>query len=315
VSEGHPSDAGRIPASLLSLLRCPRCGTELRMRGDLVCTTGHGYPVKNGIPRFTAPSTYADNFGFEWTTFPKVQLDSENQNESETTFRAKTGLTPEDVAGKSVLDGGCGMGRFSDVVARWHAHQVVAVDLTNAVDAAAENLRGHAGTHVLQADLRRLPLAPEAFDIVFSIGVLHHTPNTREAFMRLAEMVKPGGLLCVWVYSSKLRISLAGGELIRLYTRRMPSDRLLRLVRRVEPPITRLKARLPARLPLLVDMAIPISNQPDPQWRLLDTFDWYSPRFQWKHSYAEVERWFSDLRWNDIRRLPQPVAVRGRKPA
>jgi hypothetical protein len=48
---------------------------------------------------------------------------------------------------------------------------------------------------------------------------------------------------------------------------------------------------------------------------VLDTFDWYSPRYQWKHSYREVEQWFRDLGYEDVRRHDFPVAVSARRPA
>ena len=53
---------------------------------------------------------------------------------------------------------------------------------------------------IVQADLLDLPLAEAAFDLVFSIGVLHHTPDPRRAFAQIARRVKPGGRLAVWLY-------------------------------------------------------------------------------------------------------------------
>jgi len=258
-------------------------------------------------------STYAESFGFEWTTFPRLQLDDANRRESEETFRLKTGLEPGDVEGRTVLDAGCGMGRFSDVVARWGAQRVVGVDLSQSVEPAAMNLGAYDSVAVLQADLRALPLEPASFDIVFSIGVLHHTPNTLESLTRLAQFVKPGGRLCVWVYSKRLRLTHAGSEVLRLYTRRIDHQRLLRLVRRAVPRVHSLRTRLPA-LRRLFDMVVPVSSHPDPMWRILDTFDWYSPRYQWKHTYREVEGWFRELGFIDVGRQPVPVAVAGRRP-
>jgi len=53
---------------------------------------------------------------------------------------------------------------------------------------------------------------------------------------------------------------------------------------------------------------------PDPEWRVLDTFDWYSPRYQWKHTYPEVRIWFETAGLEEITILPRPVAFRGRMP-
>jgi SAM-dependent methyltransferase len=299
---------------VLGLLTCPICGSVVADLGDsLVCNRRHTFPVVRGIPRFTPTSSYADSFGFQWKRFPTRQLDAGNRRDSEVTFMAKTGLSPDDIRGKLVLDAGCGMGRFSDVVARWDADQIVAVDLSQAVEVAAENLSAYPAATALQADLENLPFAPKTFDIVFSIGVLHHTPSTERAFRTLATFVKPGGIYCVWVYSRHLRATLAGGEIIRLLTRRMDRQKLLHLIQKTEPKLSSMKRRIPALSPL-IDLAIPTSNHPEKEWRQLDTLDWYSPRYQWKHSFSEVMGWYRSLGFEDIERLNVRVAVRARRP-
>jgi hypothetical protein len=60
--------------------------------------------------------------------------------------------------------------------------------------------------------------------------------------------------------------------------------------------------------------AIPMAFHKDPRWRVLDTFDWYSPWYQSKHTYEEVFRWFEDCGLEDLRVILQPVSVSGRKP-
>jgi 2-polyprenyl-3-methyl-5-hydroxy-6-metoxy-1,4-benzoquinol methylase/uncharacterized protein YbaR (Trm112 family) len=298
---------------LYELLACPNCGSSLQPRsGSLFCSSGHAFPIVGGIPRFTPPSSYADSFGFEWTTFPRLQLDQGTRRESEETLRAKTGLEPGDVRGRSVFDAGCGMGRFSHVVASWGAERVVGMDISQAVEAASENLQASESVALAQADLRRVPLAPASFDVVFSIGVLHHTPSTFASLSSIAKLVKPGGILAIWVYSRHLRWRLLGSEVLRPVTSRMQAETLLASVRRVVPRASAVKRRLPAVAPLL-DFILPTSNHTDPEWQILDTFDWYSPRYQWKHSYDEVEGWFRGLGFTDLRRLSVPVSVRGRR--
>lgn len=293
------------------LLRCPRCSASVAGVGDdVVCENGHSFPIVAEIPRFTSPSSYADSFGFEWTMFDKLQLDDGERHESEDALVAKTGLTPEDVRNALVLDAGCGMGRFSDVLARWGA-KVVGVDLSRAVESAARNVPDRERAVFVQADLRTLPFRREAFDIVVSLGVLHHTPNTYSAFHSLVPMVKPDGTMCVWVYSRRLHL-LLGSQVLRSVTKRLPRDVLLQVVRKATPRVYDIKRRIPS-IARGLDVLIPISNHPDPAWRILDTFDWYSPRYQHKHSFEEVERWFDKQGFVDIRRLAAPVAVRGRR--
>lgn len=310
-----PSAAWTERHWLYELMSCPVCGGALvAASGSLGCPSGHAFPIVDGIPRFTPASSYADSFGFEWTSFPRLQLDSDRNQESATTFREKTGLGPDDVAGKTVLDAGCGMGRFTHVVARWGADRAVGADIGRAVEAAGGNLETFPSVALIQADLRALPFPPESFDIVFSIGVLHHTPNTYRSLAQVAKLVKPGGTLAVWVYSKRLGSTLSGSELLRPLTSRMSPDRLLKVVEWVTPRTRALKRKLPAiQVPL--DHVLPTSNHPDPEWQVLDTFDWYSPRFQWKHTYEEVEGWFGRLGFENVERLGVPVAVRGRRPS
>ena len=149
---------------LQQLLACPRCKGDLALRADeatgddvvtgvLECRPCRiDYPIRAGIPRFVGGGAYAESFGDEWHRFRTVQLDSANRSrESEDGFKLKTGLGADDVRGRVVLDAGVGAGRYAEVMARWGA-EVVGVDLTRAVDAAAENLSQVPTAHLVQAD-------------------------------------------------------------------------------------------------------------------------------------------------------------------
>ena len=126
---------------LSEILICVRCGAALppeeswESTGTRCADCRTAVPIVRGILRFVTSDAYAASFSFEWNIHSKTQLDSATSRESEETFRAKTGLTPEDVAGRLVLDVGCGMGRFADVVSRWGG-RVVGIDLSLAVEAA-----------------------------------------------------------------------------------------------------------------------------------------------------------------------------------
>jgi SAM-dependent methyltransferase len=300
---------------LSGILICVRCGAPLPSdaawdgTGTRCAACATEVPIVRGIPRFVASDAYAGSFSFEWNRHRKTQLDSGTSLESEETFREKTGLSPEHVAGRLVLDVGCGMGRFTDVVSRWGG-RVVGLDLSLAVEAAQANLGGRENVRILQADLFRLPFRPASFDIVYSLGVLHHTPDCEKAFRQLVPLVRPGGRLCIWVYGT-MGPWERFARLYRRVTVRLP-PRLLHTLCHLAIPWYHV-CRLPLVGPLLWTL-FPISRHPNPDWRVLDTFDWYSPKYQSLHTFPEVYRWFQSEGLVDIKLLDFPVAVAGTKP-
>lgn len=287
-------------------------GQPLRLDGEGAHSAGVLVaPRRAGLLRFVGSDSYAKSFGREWNWFAETQLDrpAEQQTESRETFALKTGFSPEDLRGKTVLDVGCGMGRFAEVASSYGA-RVLGVDLSVAAEAAQRNLGDRPNAAFLQADVFDLPLRPESFNLIYSIGVLHHTPDTHAAFSQLPRLLRPGGRIAIWVYSSRRRLRYLSSDLYRRITTRMDEERLLRLCR-VAEPLGRLYRTRPGRFltPLL-----PVSHHPDPEWRLLDTFDWYAPKYQWKHDWAEVEGWFEQAGLEDIQRHEVEVSVSGRRP-
>lgn len=251
--------------------------------------------------------------------------------------------------GKTILDAGCGTGRYMDLLAREGA-DVVGIDLSLAIEVAQENLGHLSNCHFVQADLMHPPFRQEVFDFTYSIGVLHHTPSTCSAFKGLVPLIRPGGEIVVWVYAlrriseaferfpdrvnevlgvdSTFTIPPARQATVKRFAKTM--DRVMEASNRMQRAVT---TRLPSRwlyalchaaIPLYYLYRVPIfyplrlatkvAVNPDPEWRVLDTFDWYSPKYQWKHTYGEVEEWFRSAGLEQVTILPRPVAVRGQKP-
>jgi len=221
------------------------------------------------------------------------------------TFVQKTGHRPEDAAGMLVLEAGCGMGRFVDIISRETSATVIGFDLSLAVEAAYRNVGKRANVHIVQADVMKTPFPKGTFDFIFSIGVLHHTPNPRQAFRSLVSLLKRNGEIAIWVYQRYRRPLLS--DFYRVITSRMPWSMVL--------GISKVLVKLywfHRRLPFLTHI-IPISMHKDPRWRLLGTFDWYSPRYQFKFTTEEVLAWFRELFLYDIQIQATPVSVRGRR--
>ncbi len=317
-------------------LRCAHCSAS--------------FPIHQGIPRFVPSDAYASTFSFEWKRWRRTQFDTASRKTSESSFAASTGRRPAELARKLVLDAGCGSGRYADLVAR-AGGELVGVDLSLAIEVAQENLGSMPNCHFVQADLLRLPFPPETFDFAYSIGVLHHTPDVQASFSHMARTLRPGGEAAIWVYPRR-RLSETFRYFPESVNEVLAHDVNYRIPAKWQGPVRRLAGildwtmetssavqrslttHLPPRwlywlchaaIPLYTLYRIPlfyplrlvtkIAMDPDPEWRVLDTFDWYSPRYQWKHTYAEVREWFEQNGLKEIVLLPRPVAVRGRKPA
>jgi SAM-dependent methyltransferase len=309
-----------LSAELLELLRCPACRAALNEEGTGYVCSGcqRSFPLERGVIRFVDAENYADSFGFQWQRYARTQLDDAQSQESEKDFHRKTGLTPEDIKGKLVLDVGCGMGRYADIATRWGA-RVVGIDLSAAAEVAARNLAGREFV-ALQADAFALPFAAGSFDYIYSIGVLHHTPNCERAVKNLPQYLKPRGVLAVWLYSAYnpwYRFS----DVYRRFTNKMPAKTLHGILRVVVPVVNGVDSAVRV-LPVvgrplsgLVRYLIPVNRDPNRKWRVLDTFDWYSPTYQSKHTYEQVFRWFESCGMGDLHVGDVPISVRGRKPS
>jgi SAM-dependent methyltransferase len=279
----------------LEILRCPTCGARLEPvehESQLRCPGCERITaVIDGVPRFAGES-YAASFGRQWNRY-----DVARDEEDEATFRIKTGIDARDLAGKLVLDAGCGGGRYARLLAR-HGARVVGVDLSSAVDKAQHLCREFPNALIVQADLVELPLADGVFDFAFSIGVLHHGPDPRGAFASVARRVKPGGRLAVWLYRKNTRPQEWANSALRALTTRLPS--------RVLEPICVGLGGL-GGVPVLnrtLNKLANFSNHPDWTLRVCDNFDWYAPKYQSHHTVEELKRWFVEEGFGDLVELP-----------
>lgn len=286
---------------ILPLLCCPKCRGPVSRGGEpptLACAAcGLSYPIVQDVPRF-AGETYTASFGRQWNRY-----DVARDEEDEATFRVKTGLDPRELAGKLVLDAGCGGGRYARLLGR-HGARVVGVDLSAAVNKAAALCADMPNVSIIQADLLDLPLVERSFDAAFSIGVLHHSPDPRRAFAQVAARVKPGGRLAVWLYRRNTPPQEWLNTGLRALTTRLPPAIL-------EPLCVGLGAF--GSVPVLnrtLNKLINFSNHPDWTLRVCDNFDWYAPRYQSHHTVAELSSWFTAEGFTDLTELPPARAGR-----
>jgi 2-polyprenyl-3-methyl-5-hydroxy-6-metoxy-1,4-benzoquinol methylase len=159
---------------------------------------------------------------------------------------------------------------------------VIGADLARAPLLVAADVARRAGldrVRFVETDLRRPGLRAGAFDVIYSSGVLHHTPDPRAAFARLAPLVRPGGTIVVGVYNTFARVPLRLRRLVARWAgwRLVPFD-----------PVLRERSGEPAR-------------------REAWLRDQYHHPEEHRHTLAEVQGWFAENGIEYLRAYPSAV--------
>lgn len=231
---------------LLEYLVCSVCQSELDLEtqesrddgeivnGKLTCKgCQRTYPVLRGIPRMipgqveSEQQKTAEAFGWEWQHFDDFYADYE-----EDLFLEWIQPIPREFfRDKVVLDGGCGTGRHTLSSSRFGAQEVIGIDLSDAVETAYRTVGHLPNAHIVQADIYQLPFrrgSQAQFDFIYSIGVLHHTPDPKKSFLSLVPLLKAGGTIFGWVYGHENNglVHYGINPLRKLLTSRMPPKML-----------------------------------------------------------------------------------------
>jgi SAM-dependent methyltransferase len=308
---------------------CKKCYESEITEGLLTCRCGKIYPIVRGVPRFL-PDAFEEHREFTQGYYNQIEQYGINLNSAEkkhfirmfkktqgtfglqwktwghsgriygfTDEEAKewflTDLTAKDInasyfKGKTVLEVGCGHGRFVKILNDL-CDEYVALDLGPSVELAREITQDRPKVHIIQANAMFPPLKEESFDYVWSHGVLHHTPSTKEAFRAVSKLPKKQtGRFYIWVYHKGGIIWEYGNRLARSITTRLPAT-LLRLISYSTVPLLYL---IPA-----YNKRVNLSNM---TWSecALSTHDWLAPKYQWHHSQEEVKSWFEEQGYERI---------------
>ncbi|MCB0355796.1 MAG: class I SAM-dependent methyltransferase [Bdellovibrionales bacterium] len=140
-----------------------------------------------------------DGFGEEWSHFDQKQLSS---NEFHEISHRYFHIFPWHKLSKNAIgfDLGCGSGRFAKYVAP-RVYKLYCIDASDkALSVAKENLHNQLNCEFLHASVDEIPLTKNSLDFGYSLGVLHHVPNTQEGINKCVELLKPGAPFLLYLY-------------------------------------------------------------------------------------------------------------------
>lgn len=138
------------------------------------------------------------SFGDEWKKFDQSDLSIE---EADQIFNKYFSIFPwNDINDSSIgFDLGCGTGRWANLVASRVGH-LNCIDPSKAIDVAKENLKDHKNISFFQESVDSLSIADESQDFGYSLGVLHHIPNTESALISCVKKLKTGSPMLLYLY-------------------------------------------------------------------------------------------------------------------
>lgn len=283
-------------------------------------------PVVGGVVRYRQDDGYNQSFALQWNRFKTTQIDAISGSRDTLRRFQETTWRLDELAGKRVLEAGCGPGRFTNLMATAKA-RLVSFDYSAAIDANFENHSAFENVVFLQADIFEMPFRDGVFDYVFCHGVLQHTPDPKVAFQALVRKLAPGGRISIDVYRKDGKIRPWKSKYLwRWLTTRVKPEVLLQFLEWFIPKWLPLDTAI-KRIPYLgnyLGSIIPcwnydsrdLSAELKVTWAVMDTFDALAPAFDNPATLFEVRQWMADAELVDVDVRPggNGVVANGRKP-
>jgi SAM-dependent methyltransferase/uncharacterized protein YbaR (Trm112 family) len=320
--------------------------------GSMTCAgCGRLGRIERGIPRLPPAADVgadqkatAEHFAGEFTAFSEGDHDLGHPTLNRWIFYTRTGLDPAVLSwqsadwyptalpeqapvpdgsalnGKWVLDAGCGPGRLASLAAP-DAGRLVGLDLGDHIDRAAQVCHEHDNVDLVQGSVLAPPFADGTFDVVYSVGVIHHSPDPRGAVQALARLVRPGGQLCVWVYPPEYwggRLRGPVNRAVHRWMRDLPQPTMHRVAARVLYPLGRLQEMIARRrwskLLLAPLFLLSVPRLPQREAMIATILDYFGPRIVSTHPPAEVAAWFREAGLEQVQELPVRSSAIGVRP-
>jgi SAM-dependent methyltransferase len=280
----------------------------------------------NDVARNIDPDVAA-GFGHEWSTFRQGENElsaADRQSIFEGYFHLfPWSELPPDAVG---IDVGCGSGRWSAMVAPRVGHLHLLDASKEALAVARQNLAGAGNVSFHLASVGDIPLQDNSLDFAFSLGVLHHVPDTTAAIRAIAAKLKTGAPFLVylyyaldnrpWWYRAIWRLS----NILRVAISRLPPK--LRLI--ISQMIAILVYWPLARLAALVERAglspasIPLESYRNRAFYVMrtDAYDRFCTRLEQRFTRQQIAQMmdvagFGEIHFSD--RVPYWCAVGGKR--
>jgi ubiquinone/menaquinone biosynthesis C-methylase UbiE len=259
----------------------------------------------------------AAGFGREWSTF--------DQSEAELSMADRQAIfssyfhifpwneLPPDPIG---LDVGCGSGRWAMMVAPRVGHLHL-LDASEAALGVAKRNLGKAGNVTFHlASVGEIPLDNDSLDFAFSLGVLHHVPDTAAAIRAVAAKLKRGAPFLIYLYYALdnrpwwFRAIWWASNLLRLVISRLPpTARLLAsqfLAATIYWPLARLAAVLEHAG--VSSKMVPLQAYRDRDFYVMrtDAYDRFCTRLEQRFTRHEIEQMLLDAGFAEIRFSEDP---------
>jgi len=344
------------------------------VEGVLSCQCHRWYPIISGIPRMlwgehredytdfwsrhrqnvpehlksecSQPATTCEQvrttFTSIWDRFPSFGINDEKKRSFYDTWMVqKLGMSSTNElysylsCKKLILEVGIGSGQKLRMMAEHTKGKVIGIDLTSSVEHAFRNTREMPNVAVIQADLFALPFEKDSFDFIISDGVLHHTPDTKQAFLSIVPFLAKGGEVAIRVYRKSGPIREFCDDFIRSQTTKMSEaecwefckkmarlgESLAKAGQQIEVPedmelLGFQQGRYDLQRFIYYNMFKCFYNEAFTfDENALVNFDWYRPVDAHRHTEEEVKRWFMEAGLTEIRLFsPESgISARGRK--
>ena len=316
------------------------------IEGYLICSNKHKVRIAKGIPRFVFDSTHdfvktEDAFSSKWRIYNKTYHQKKWFDNQKKWFLTRFGWMTSKKFEKflktrnQILDAGTGVGNSAKLFSANPKSQVFAIDASESIEFAYKKYGKNKNIHFLQADIRNLPFKKKFFDFICSDQVLHHTKDTKTSFQKLTKHLKKNGVISIYVYNIKGPMREFADDYIRSHTVKMTEKECMEFSKQMAE-IGKSLSTLKKKIKISKDISIlkikagTYDVQRFFYWNFLKcwwsgdvpfdqsvatNFDWYFPKFAYRHTPKEVKNWYKSMkiRVTHFNEIESGISISGKK--